>query len=288
MNNCLVTKLKGNVNDDALLKLGELRVKFLKTSIQTTGENGDNLVISGNSPYKLSLKGGHFNGSPQIEQGATEVTIPSGVAVIGVDTIGAVMSVLQKYGITRWEERAATESAPMLEPWDISFLQYSEGLTLIRTNSAFGDITKLPKNDYTKLMFNFSNVYGNAEALVENINPSTHNIDLCVRSCANVIGNVANMAAFFRFVADKSGLSGSLEKWVEARMALGLTSGRERHNIGGSNIKFINQAIREGTFLWTSYTENSAEIALSASGAAWVTYTNGVWYDHNGNPYTPQ
>ena len=288
MKNCYVTTLNGNISDDNILKLGEMKVKFLKASIQTTGENGDNLVINEGIAYALSLKGGHFNASTQIEQGATEVTIPSGVAVIGVDTIGAVMSVLQKYGITRWEERAATESEPMLEPWDISFLQYSAGLTLIKTNSAFGDITKLPKNDYTKLIFNFSKVYGNAESLVENINPSTHLIDLCVRSCADVTGNVANLGKFFRFVADKSGLSGSLEKWIEARMALGLTSERERHNIGGSKIKFINQTIPEGTFLWTSYTENSAEISLSAQGSSWVTYTGGVWYDHNGNSYTPE
>ncbi len=286
MDNCLVTKLKGIVNDDALLKLGELRVKFLKTSIQTTGANGDNLVINETSPYTLSLKGGHFNASPQIGQGATEVTIPSGVAVIGVDTIGATMSVLQKYGITRWEERAATESDPMLEPWDIDFLKYAENLTHILTNSAFGDIAKLPKNNYTKFHFNFSGVYGNVKEALEGA--TGNNIDLNVRSCAGIVGDVKDLQMCVRFVADKSGLSGSLEKWVEARMALGLTSVRIRHNIGGSNIKFINQSIAEGTFLWTSYSANSAEIALGQSAAAWVTYTGGVWYDHNGNPYTPQ
>lgn len=287
MNNCLVTRLKGNVNDDTLLKLGEIKVEFLKTSIQTTGDLGDNFVINEDGKYTLSLEGGKFNASSQIEQDATSVTISSGVAVVGVDTVGAKMSIMKKYGITRWFERPASESVPIFKPWDISLLQYSSGLYFIKTHSAFGDISKLPKNNYTSLNFNFSGIYGNAEELTEGV--TTYNtVDLQVRKCANITGNVENLGKFFRFVADNSGLSGSIEKWIEARMALGVTSTSQRHSLGGSKVKFINNLMSEGTYLWISYTSTTAEVAINPGGSAWVKYTGGVWYDHNGNPYTPQ
>lgn len=91
MKNCLVTKLKGTVNNPDLLKLGEIRFKALKPYA-----NGSYLTIGAGSAPILCT---YLVGSDR--EGNTERTIGAGTSsnLTALDA-GAVVS-MEKYGITK-------------------------------------------------------------------------------------------------------------------------------------------------------------------------------------------
>lgn len=96
MDNCLVTKLKGVVDNDNLLKLGEMVVKF--DVAETVSDDFLAITVSNTKPCVATVKNGTFMNSDYSASEGTEKSIPADTAVVlRVSNTGADVHITEKY-----------------------------------------------------------------------------------------------------------------------------------------------------------------------------------------------
>ena len=96
---CLVTKLKGTVNNNTLTKVGELRIKFSK--VQTASASTQYLNISVKSNQTISIVGeGYFTDSALSQNKGKTISISGANNTVYVSNTGCEVSVPDKYNIT--------------------------------------------------------------------------------------------------------------------------------------------------------------------------------------------
>lgn len=200
--NCLVTKLKGSVNNDKLLKLGELRIEF-----QNVGDR-KYFTVKYDADARIELKDAVFESDYSQYGNAMDVT--SGSYGISFSAKPSRASLLNKYHIT---ELALYDSGAA---FDLEQLEMCKALNRLDANTVpvygnvkhllpldnlsdvnvsasnvEGDISGLAVKSLRKLQFsNCNNLTGNIAAISSLTNLTT----LSFSSCPNVYGDISSLS----------------------------------------------------------------------------------------------
>lgn len=250
MNDCLVTKLKASVNDDSLLKLGEIKLTIAPTSESKT------LAIASTEPIIVEIVKAISGDGTFSWSGGTNVskaTIPPILDSYYTLTFSEgeyIVSISNKYAITRLE---STDSLNVLDlNGDLS---YSEGLFSFIlsvknfTNDNISQFGNLPiksfitnsNNNLKGSINSFSNltsissinlnasedndkIYGNISAF-----SLSKNIERCQLSrCLNIEGNINvfnNSIKLAYLDVYHTKVIGDIDALAQAQIAAGRTTG---------------------------------------------------------------
>lgn len=222
MNKCLVTTLKGVVNDNNLRKLGEFR--FTKRAgIAATADSCFVSVSSIEDSTVEILNDGQFcqsgSGIPDTAAGKIK-TFPAGSTYSFWVTPGSIVSIRSKYTITRLAHAYAdfdlSELNYMTELKEL-ICQFSGGLT-----GDIAELTKLSKLNYLALP-QATKLTGNISAL-----SSMTNLTYIALNYSRLSGDIASLGTLTNLDTLSLGdsvITGNIEDLVSAQISAGRTSG---------------------------------------------------------------
>lgn len=200
--NCLVTKLKGSVNNDALLKLGELRIDF-----QNVGDR-KYFTVKYDADARIELKDAVFESDYSKYGNAMDVS--AGSYGISFSAKPSRASLLNKYHIT---ELALYDTGAA---FDLEQLEMCKALNRLDANTVpvYGNVKHLlALNELSDINVSASNVEGDISGLAvrslrklqfQGCNKLTGNISaissltnltaLLFSSCPNVHGDISSLS----------------------------------------------------------------------------------------------
>ena len=158
MNKCLITKLKGSVNNNNLLKIGEMRLRIAKNVTPTSTVRKIDFNVS--KPITLGIVGeGYFTDSNLAENKGKTVTLNPGEKSIFVSNDVEEIAILDKYSIIKFSSNYGKTLS-----LDISALKYSTALVELylpntQVDGNIGDLKALTA--LTKLYLPNTQVDGN-------------------------------------------------------------------------------------------------------------------------------
>lgn len=139
MNKCLVTKLNGSVNNNAILKLGEMRFK-VTSAANPTGAS-QLITFNFNKDCEVKIIGdGYITDSNLSANKGKSIVIPANISTDVYFSNGNYeVSIADKYSIVVFKGYSNNASI------NIEDLKYSNGLTFLWSNSqkSFGDVSCL-------------------------------------------------------------------------------------------------------------------------------------------------
>lgn len=139
MNKCLVTKLNGIVNNNAILKLGEMRLKVTSTANPTGASQL--ITFNFNKDCEVKIIGdGYITDSNLSENKGKSIVIPANISTDVYFSNGDYeVSIADKYSIVVFKGYSNNASI------NIEDLKYSNGLTFLWSQSqkSFGDLSCL-------------------------------------------------------------------------------------------------------------------------------------------------
>lgn len=161
-NDCLVTKLKGTVNNDNLEQLGYFTVNAISGGTPSSEENQKIYTIfnedtnSNNNPGLVALDGGYFVDSfaSQTSIGNKEGALKNVRFITNIPVEGTFRVRIKKYSLTYFTARSIIEV-------NVDDLKYSpiENLSLLDNNLAYGDISNLTNMGTLKTFIVDTNCY---------------------------------------------------------------------------------------------------------------------------------
>lgn len=191
MGNCLVTKLKGTVQNSDLLRVGELRICVHKTDNPNSETQRINLNFT--EDVKLEIIGdGYFTDNTLVSNLGKSLTAKANVeTLVYVSNGDFEIAILNKYALTKINTRSNKKIAIK----DIADLKYSSSLNHLAINSVenigyFSDIKSLTTLSY--LSVSNANINGNLSDL-ESLTNLTY---LYIGNTSNkTTGNVSSLKA---------------------------------------------------------------------------------------------
>lgn len=206
---CLVTKLKGSVNDDSLLKLGEFRMKFDMTSdvspkdSNTHGHiNVDQTPESGG--YTVSVIGNGYIGTSDSNVTNKSINVTSSTDIYLTDDVEE-LSFSNKYNIKTISCRYCRDAI-----FNIADLNYSPLINLeLYSSGIYGDVSNLFKNSdmsnalsssmlvlYTKTgRESNKGLYGDITETVKRVAANPNGISFIMFNIPNVSGKIEGINA---------------------------------------------------------------------------------------------
>lgn len=224
MNKCLVTKLAGTVNNDSLLKIGELRLSV--STVDSPSKNSQGLYITANQKVNLTIIGyGYFTNETLSEnKGKTLAIRENTQTLFYVSNSNVSISLDNKYALTSLFSYASSMSVNSIVNvnFDISHLTYSKNLTTFKlpNTQVSGDISSLANlTGLTTLELPNTQVSGNISSLANLTGLTTLNVP-------NIQVNLAVVAKFssLRNCTFKQGsCSGDLSKLANSLYFISFT-----------------------------------------------------------------
>ena len=216
MNKCLVTKLNGSVNNESLLKMGELRIKIDK--VQSPSTSNRSLAIGVNSPTNIRIIGsGYFTDENfSANKGKSLLLNSESLNYIYVSNDDITISIENKYNLTKFNCKAVSN------PWEvgnnhtnihinIEDFKYSTALTGLGLSytSVSGDIAAVKNlTALTGLVLSSTNITGDIAA-VKNLTSLTS----LVLSSTNITGDIAavkNLTSLTSLVLSSTNITGDI------------------------------------------------------------------------------
>ena len=206
---CLVTKLKGSVNDDTLLKLGEFRVKFDMTSdvnlddTHTHGYINVGQVLSSGG-YTVSVIGNGYIGTSDSDVTSKSLNIASSTNIYLTDDVEE-LSFSNKYNIGTLSCKYCRDAI-----FDIADLGYSPLVNLeLYSSGVYGDVSNLFKNSDMSstvsssilILYNKTDresnkgLYGDITETVKRIAKNPNGLSYLNFNAPNVSGKIEGIAA---------------------------------------------------------------------------------------------
>ena len=131
MTKCLVTKLNGSVSNSELLRIGETRLHFNKTSNPTSDTQGFNTKVS--NPVKLEIIGdGYFTDKTLAENKGKTLELTLGANNVFVSNNDLDVAILNKYDLSYFSVINSTSTVieGFGDKWlNIDDLSYSLSMT---------------------------------------------------------------------------------------------------------------------------------------------------------------
>ena len=208
MGKCLVTKLKGAVDNQNLLRIGEMRIKFNKVSNPT--DTTQCIIFKVSRDTKIEIIGdGYFTDSSLAQNNGKNLTILANVSTeVYVSNNDIEFSIPDKYAIANISVK---EQYRGNASFDIEGLKFSTSLTnLYLTNMpAYGDIINLKNlTALTKLTVSNTQISGDIAAL-KNLTALT-NINLDNTQISGDIINLKNLTALTNMTVSNTQISGDI------------------------------------------------------------------------------
>ena len=282
-NNCLVTKLKANVNDNSLLKVGEMFIDIIEQKTPTNITN--RLYLNSSSDLIIEVENGEANITldSNMESGWTnKITLPysSGVspAPVFVRNGNYRLKVLSKYNLTevgRYTESVNQKAISV----DTKYLKYSHGLVNIYSKLS-GDISNLIGCTKLKILMSIglaNKLTGNlsdlapltalnklilsyADKLTGNLSdlaPLTALSYINLGECKNITGTINDLRQPLTNIdVYNTQVTGELIEFVKTQRSVGRTTGTCYSNWWGDKITF-NGSVPSANQLHLSWTENT-------------------------------
>lgn len=164
MENCLVTKLKGTVQNSNLLRVGEMRLCVHR--IDNPNSETQRINLNFTEDVKLEIIGdGYFTNNTLVSNLGKSLIAKANVETLVYFSNGDFeIAILNKYALTKINTRTSKKTAIK----DIADLKYSSGLNYLATNSVenvgyFSDIKSLTNLYY--LSVSNANINGNLSDL---------------------------------------------------------------------------------------------------------------------------
>ena len=171
MNKTLVTKLAGIVENNDLLKLGEMRIFF---SVDETPKKASrNVNLAFNEDVTVEVVGGYFTNNTLTENNGNTFrfskNVQSNLVVSNSDCYIKIPNkyALTKIGVNTLEGNNLIKSTMR---FDVEALKYSKGIVAfnVMSTSVYGDISNLSIDALTEFIVGSSNVYGDIAILAGN------------------------------------------------------------------------------------------------------------------------
>ena len=282
-NNCLVTKLKANVNDNSLLKVGEMFIDIIEQKTPTNITN--RLYLNSSSDLIIEVENGEANITldSNMESGWTnKITLPysSGVspAPVFVRNGNYRVKVKSKYNLLevgRWTGNMYQEAISV----DTKYLKYSHGLVNIYSKLS-GDISNLIGCTKLKILMSIglaNKLTGNlsdlapltalnklilsyADKLTGNLSdlaPLTALSYINLGECKNITGTINDLRQPLTNIdVYNTQVTGELIEFVKTQRSVGRTTGTCYSNWWGDKITF-NGSVPSANQLHLSWTENT-------------------------------
>lgn len=140
--NCLVTKYKSTVQDDSLLRIGEMRVKV--TSVDSPSAGTQSIKIITSAPVTLEIIGdGYFTDATLSENKGKTISV-NGYSLIYFSNGNFEVAILNKYALTEFDITAVGGTFSNNKAIDIKDLSYSDINVLnVENSKSYGDISVL-------------------------------------------------------------------------------------------------------------------------------------------------
>lgn len=259
-NDCLVTKLKGTVNNNNLLRLGEFAIHVIATS---SGQDREFTWIAGQAGYVRTLDGsnkikyisstGAFTNYVEIPAGTRNHTIifDSGE----YDIVIGNMYNMRTCNPYAEDGLAFSANLNRLAEYSKDLFEISSGTTSNSVKTAiYLNLDNFAKNDSTSL------------GIVSNLNGPGF-----------ITGSIESLAAKPNlkqlFINNSTGVTGSIEKLVEAHIkVLGRTSGYLWLELGKTSATLNNRtalSLNRGTF-YVKFSDTGCTIGDSYSSGATI------------------
>ena len=245
MNMCLVTKLKGIVNNESLLKLSEFRFKIDK--VQSPSKNNRSFAIDVNSSMYVRIIGeGYFTNEDLSEnKGKSLLLNPESINCIYVSNNDVEVSIENKYNIERFYCEAVSDS------WlvgtghknihiDINDFKYSNALTSLNLadTTLTGDIAAI-KNLTALAYLNLENttLIGDIAA-IKNLTALTY-LNLENTTLTGDIAAIKNLTALETIYLRNSNTSGD----ISVLSSLSKLKECQLDHITGGDITVLNNTL---------------------------------------------
>jgi hypothetical protein len=164
MTKCLVTKLNGIVNNNSILKMGEMRIKVNKISSPTS--TSQNIKIGFTNNVNISIIGnGFFTDETLTNNMGTQKTVSSREKLY-LSNGDYEISISDKYSIEYLETFTSSETNKTLNIEDLKFSNSCTSIWLQNSTSVSGDISALSNlTALTSLNLGSTSVSGDISAL---------------------------------------------------------------------------------------------------------------------------
>jgi hypothetical protein len=259
---CLITKLKGTVNDDTLMKIGEIRI--VKTKATGWDTATQNFAIKFNKDVELEIVGdGYFTdktGSSNL--GKTKKITANTETGVYVSNSDFEISIPDKYALTKlklhyqsadgWSKYPETKYVK----GGLSAFIYSTNLEELGLNTILnlGDISPIKNlTKLTKIDFEGSSVTGDISAL-QNLTALT-DISLSGTQVSGDISALSGLTALTNISLYSTQVTGNLDSL--ANLPSGLTFDMGKNTLTGDYFKFLNEhtnsdVVCSGNFSYTT------------------------------------
>ena len=127
--NCLVTTYKATVNDNSLLKVGEMRIKV--SSVESPNKNTNGFALSVNKDVELEIIGdGYFTDETLTQNKGKKITHKNNLSRnIFVSNGNFEVSISNKYAINYFAISVPVDWNTPNKSFDIGMLRYSPNIT---------------------------------------------------------------------------------------------------------------------------------------------------------------
>lgn len=147
MGNCLVTKLKGSISNNELLRIGEMRIRIAKVEDPTDATQGLEIDVNKSVVLKIVSDGYFTDKALNVNKGKT-ITLNAGINGVWVSNNDVEIAILDKYSITKISRNYPNQTSAGYGSniyLNLSDLKYSTALTSLDLSGAqvTGDIANL-------------------------------------------------------------------------------------------------------------------------------------------------
>lgn len=213
MGNCLVTKLKGTVDNNNLSKLGEIKIHFNQVATPTVDTNGIKLS-STYQALSLRLNNGYFTNSTFTQNLGNTALIPAWTTnkIIYVANVDCNLFISGKYDSISLISHAGNEwfnTNIEVNIEDFSYMRYLKILNL-RGMTVNGDIDKLYTDvEFSRFESANSNIHGDLTKFINNIKSSNCEIT-CHGDITLDINSLNNPVILKLYIYKSKKITGSL------------------------------------------------------------------------------
>lgn len=260
-NNCLVTKLKGSVDNENLVKLGYIR--FLQ---ETNGDNKQNHITLSKNGI-VYFENCTYNGSRQLNINAlTDTTISNSMIVLDSgETVAKYQVPLYTLSVTNFGTEQEIDCDKIIYA-DGKYGDYNCNLLFWRGPKFIGDIDKVL---HTNLHL-FFGAYNSGE-IIDVTDIGLQGNAICFDfNGTNFIGSLDNVGfkiGNYLKVANTKNVSLNVETFVKNAVSAGITTNNVSCNyLGASNTTFKGVPITlapANTLAWEPYGTNQTKITLT-------------------------
>ena len=248
-NNCLVTKYKATVNDNSLLKVGEMFIDIIEQKSPTNQSNRLYLNTGNTSDLVVEVEDGAANltlDENMVSGWTNKITLSKSVtapAPIFVRNGNYRLKVLSKYNLTEVGRYTVSISQKAISV-DVKYLKYSPNLVnlLVGLSGNLANISGCTKLNMITNLGSSPNLTGS----LSDLSPLTALTSLNLSSSPNITGSLSDLSPLTALtslsLADNSNVTGDIKDIRQPLTKLSI----HRSNISGELIEFVKTQRSEG------------------------------------------